>query len=618
MDLYEKYHNSLFIIKVLVYNNYMERIDYLREKVKELPLTPGVYKMYDKYGNIIYIGKAKKLKNRVSSYFVNTKKAEKVAQMVANVFDFDYIVTTSEFEALNLESNLIHAHQPFYNILLKDGKAFPYIKINTKSKFPKVEITRKVKKDGSLYFGPFFNNIKASELYDIINNTFKLRDCNIIKTNRECLNYQLGICMAPCTKRCSESEYNDEVKKVINFLKGDLSEAKRILTEKMMQCAEVEQFERAIEYKNNLKIIEKINEKQVSNLSVLVDADIFGFASTEHSAVVSVLVVRGGKMVGLNNYNVVNVDSEQNLVESFVSQYYIDNIIPKIVVIPFESEIIGEYLNSNSKSKVEVVVAKRGKYKKLLDLAILNAKQDLEKSISKDKLKELKTIGAMKTLQESLKLKRIPYRIEGYDISHISGTNTVASMVVFTGGEPNKAHYRKFKINIDKPNDFECMKEILTRRIGEYGNGDVSFDAKPDLILIDGGKGQLSYAFDVITREGFNADMLSLAEKNEEVYKPNESEPYIFARNNFGLKLLQNVRDEAHRFAITFHKNTRNKNTLKSKLLSIRGVGEASVNALYDYFKSYDNIKNASLLELTKVKGITKSQAVKIYEFFNS
>lgn len=596
----------------------MERLDYLREKVKELPLTPGVYKMYDKYGNIIYIGKAKKLKNRVSSYFINTKKTEKVSQMVSNVFDFDYIVTTSEFEALNLESNLIHEHQPFYNILLKDGKAFPYIKINMKSKFPKIEITRRVRKDGGLYFGPFFNNIKASELYDIINNTFKLRDCNTLSTHRECINYQMGTCLAPCTKKCNELEYMDEVNKVIRFLKGDLSEAKKILTDKMMKCAEVEQFERAIIYKGNLKTIEKINEKQVSNLSSLVDVDVFGFESNEHSAVVSVLIVRSGKMIGLNNFNVLSIDTMENTIESFVSQYYIDNIVPKIVILPIESSTISQYLNTISKHKVEVAMAKRGKFKKLLELATLNAKQDLEKSISKDKLNELKTIGAMKALQETLGLNRMPYRIEGYDISHISGTNTVASMVVFTNAQPNKSHYRKFKIDIDKPNDFECMKQILIRRINEYGNGDVSFDCKPDLIMIDGGKGQLSYAYSVIKAKDFAVDMVSLAEANEEVYKPNESEPYILSRNNYALKLLQNVRDEAHRFAITFHKNTRNKNTLKSKLLEINGVGEATVNALYEYFKSFDNIKKASMTELLRVKGIKKNQAEKIYEFFHN
>lgn len=596
----------------------MERIDYLREKVKTLPLTPGVYKMYDKYGNIIYIGKAKKLKNRVSSYFLNTRKTEKVSQMVSNVYDFDYIVTTSEFEALNLESNLIHTHQPFYNILLKDGKQFPYIKINPKVKFPKIEITRRVKDDDCLYFGPFFNNVKASELYDIINNTFQLRDCNSLKVSRECLNYQMGVCLAPCTKKCNEVEYNNEVKKVISFLKGDLTEAKKILTEKMMKCAEVEQFERAIVYKNNLKTIEKINEKQVTNLSSLIDADVFGYVITEHSAVVSVLVVRGGKMIGLNNFNIVNVDSEEELIESFITQYYIENIIPKNIVLPLNTENIESYVNSKSKTKVEVICAKKGKFKKLLDLAILNAKQDLEKSITKDKLTELKTIGAIKTLQETLNLKRPPYRIEGFDISHISGTNVVASMVVFTKGEPNKAHYRKFRLTNDQNNDFENMKEILTRRVNEFGNGDVSFDSKPDLILIDGGKGQLSFAYSVIKEKGFDVDMISLAEKNEEVYKPNESDPYILYRDNFGLKLLQNVRDEAHRFAITFHKNTRNKNTLKSKLLQIDGVGEATINALYDYFKSYDNIKKASLTELNKVKGIKKNQAVAIYEFFNN
>lgn len=596
----------------------MERIEYLREKVKQLPLTPGVYKMYDKYGNIIYIGKAKKLKNRVSSYFVNTRKPEKVAQMVSNVYDFDYIVTTSEFEALNLESNLIHHHQPFYNILLKDGKAFPYIKINMKTKFPKIEITRKVKKDGALYFGPFFNNIKASELYDIINNTFRLRDCNTTKASRECLNYQIGNCLAPCTGRCSEGEYMEEVKKVINFLKGDLSEAKKILTTKMMQCAEVEQFERAIVYKDNLKTIEKINEKQVSNLSTVIDADVFGYEENNHSAVISVLVVRGGSMIGLNNFNVLNIDTMENTMESFISQYYMENIIPKNVVLPFESEALDEFLNSSSKTKIDVIFAKKGKYKKLLDLACLNAKQDLEKSITKDKLKELKTVGAMKSLQEILNLSRMPYRIEGYDISHISGTNTVASMVVFTNAQPNKVHYRKFKISSDQNNDFDSMREILTRRIAEYGNGDVSFDCKPDLIMIDGGKGQLSYAYSVAESNDFNVDMVSLAEKNEEIYKPNESEPYILPRSNYALKLLQNVRDEAHRFAITYHKNTRNKNTLRSKLLAIDGVGEATVTALYEYFKSYDSIRRASLVELNKVKGVNKTQAEKIYEFFNN
>lgn len=596
------------------------RIDYLKDKVKKLPLVPGVYKMFDAQGNIIYIGKAKNLKNRVSSYFVNTQKPEKVMQMVKNIYDFDYIVVTSEFEALNLESNLIHTFQPFYNILLKDGKAFPYIKINPSEKFPKIEITRRVRKDKSLYFGPFFNNIKATDLYNIINSTFKLRDCNTLNRKRECLNYEMGTCLAPCTGRVSKEEYDAEVRKVIDFLKGNLGEAKKILTDKMMKCAQFEQFERAIQYKQYLKLIENINAQQVANLSTIMDVDVFGFCSNGSSAVISVLVVRGGKMVGLNNYNVIGIDDGAASVETFVPQYYASNVIPKNVVSFFESDPLQTWLSQEKGQKVEWVYAQKGKFRKLLDLANLNAKQDLEKSISSDKLHELKTMGAMKTLKEQLGLRRLPYRIEGYDISHISGTNTVASMVVFVNGEPLKNHYRKFKIDIDKPNDFECMKQILTRRVTEYNKetSDVSFSSKPDLILIDGGKGQLGYAYEVITSMGFDVDMVSLAKREEEIFKPHESEPHILSRNNYALKLLQNVRDESHRFAITFHRKTRDKNTLKSRLLSIKGVGEATVKTLYDYFKSYDKIASASLVELMSINGITKTQAINIKEFFEN
>ena len=615
-----KFVKILLNLLILHYNLSMNtRIDYLKDKVKKLPLKPGVYKMFDAQGNIIYIGKAKNLKNRVSSYFVNTAKPEKVMQMVKNIYDFDYIVVTSEFEALNLESNLIHYHQPFYNILLKDGKAFPYIKINPKQKFPKIEITRRVKKDKCLYFGPFFNNIKATDLYNIINSTFKLRDCNTLKAKRECLNYEMGTCLAPCTNKVTEEEYNEEVRKVINFLKGDLTLAKQILTERMYKCSEYEQFERAMQYKQYLKLIENINAHQVTNLNSVIDVDVFGFATNGSSAVISVLVVRAGKMVGLNNYNVINIEDGEASIETFVPQYYSSNVIPKTVVTFFESEGLKNWLNENAGQKVDYIFAQKGKFRKLLDLANLNARQDLEKSISSDKLHELKTMGAMKTLQSSLGLRHLPYRIEGYDISHISGTNTVASMVVFVNGEPLKAHYRKFKIDIDKPNDFECMREVLARRVKEFEEGgDVSFSQKPDLMLIDGGKGQLSYAYEVITNMGFDVDMVSLAKREEEIFKPGESEPRILSRNNYALKLLQNVRDESHRFAITFHRKTRDKNTLKSRLLSIDGVGEATVKTLYEHFKSFDKIASAGLLELSSINGITKKQALNINEYFEN
>ena len=282
--------------------------------------------------------------------------------MVKNIYDFDYIVVTSEFEALNLESNLIHAHQPFYNILLKDGKAFPYIKINLKQKFPKIEITRRVKKDNALYFGPYFNNIKASDLYEIINNTFRLRDCNTLSAKRECLNYEMGTCLAPCTHKVTEEEYNEEVRKVINFLKGNLNDAKKILTDKMYKCAEYEQFERAIKYKQDLKLIENINAHQVANLTMLADIDVFGFASNGTSAVISVLVVRAGKMVGLNNYNVINIDDAQSCVETFVLQYYASNVVPKTVVTFFESQALEEWLKGHSEQAVEYVYAQKGNF----------------------------------------------------------------------------------------------------------------------------------------------------------------------------------------------------------------------------------------------------------------
>lgn len=597
------------------------RIKYIKEKVSKLPLLPGVYKMLDMYGNVIYIGKAKALKNRVSSYFINTAKPEKVTQMVANVYDFDYIVCPSELEALQLESNLIHENMPFYNILLKDGKAFPYLKIDIKSDFPKVEITRRVKKDGCIYFGPYFGGINITELYGIINNTFKLKDCNI-KTmqKRACLNYHIGNCLAPCINKVSKEEYREEVKKVVNFLKGDLTEAKRILTEKMLKCSQNLLFEKALEYKNNLAVIEKIDNKLITQLTTADDIDVFGYATNGQNSVITLLIVRGGKLVGVHNYNIIDASIEMaDAVTNFITQYYIQNpAIPDTVVVGFESGALDEWLSKEKNKKVNVVFAQKGVKKKLLDMAINNGQIDMEKSIEKEKLFLLKTTGAIRRLQEVLGLKRLPKRIEGFDISNISGTNTVASMVVFTNGVPNKAHYRKFRLSRNTPNDFESMKEVVTRRIGELKGSDPSFSCTPDLILIDGGKGQLGYAYKVLQENGLYCDIISLAEKEEEIYLPNQSQPVILARNDYSLKLLQNVRDESHRFAITFHRNLRQKNTITSKLKSINGVGEKTIKALYAKLKSFDNIKNADLKTLQDIKGVNKTQAKNIYNYFHN
>ena len=617
--------NWLLFLLFLPYNIVMnKRIEYLKEKVHALPSNPGVYKMMDEYGNIIYVGKAKNLKNRVSSYFVNTFKPEKVAQMVANVYDFDYIICTSELEALNVESNLIHNLQPFYNILLKDGKAFPYMKIDIKSEFPKVEITRKVKKDGSLYFGPFVGGVSGTEMYKIINNTFKLKDCNITKLQkRACLNYHIGNCLAPCIGRVTREEYMAEVKRVIEFLKGDLRYAKNVLTEKMKACAENENFEKAIEYKHSLKSIEVLQSKIVTELTSLIDIDVFSYVTNGQTSIVTLLTVRGGKMLGVNNYNVLDASSSENeILSNFVTQYYMQTpAIPENIILPFESETLHEWLRNERGGKVNLICPKRGINKRLLGLAEINGKQDLEKSLAKEEIFKQKTIGAMKELQKLLGLSCLPKRIEGFDISHMGGTNTVASMVVFENGLPNKKHYRKFKISLENagaPNDFESMKEVVTRRFLELDGKDTSFTKMPDLVLIDGGKGQLGYAVDVLKNLGIDVDIISLAEKNEEVYLPHKSEPVIISRDNYALKLLQNVRDESHRFAITFQRTKRKNTTLSSELNKIDGVGEKTINVLFRRFKSLANIKTASLSELEDTKGVTKAQAKNIFEYFNN
>ena len=594
----------------------------IKEKVHALPNNPGVYKMLDLYGNIIYIGKAKNLKNRVSSYFLNTQKLPKVQQMVDNVYDFEYIITLSELEALNLESNLIHQCQPFYNILLKDGKAFPYIKIDYKSDYPKVQVTRKVLKDGAMYFGPYFNRINANVLLKIINNSFKLRDCNLNmnkKNNRECLNYHIEKCLAPCTQRCTKEEYRKEVDKVVSFLKGDLSVARKILETKMKINAEMEMFENAIELRENIKAIENIDAQNVTGLNKNTDIDVFGFAENGNSAVVSVACVRGTKMVGVNNYNIV--DASINIVDSisnFITQYYMTNkIVPKNIVIGYESPELHSWIENFAGKKINMLMGARGIYHRLLKMANDNASEYLNKSIEKDKLYELKTIGALNTLKKTLGLTCLPKRIEGYDISNLGGTNTVASMVVFINGVPAKKMYRKFKIEDVGQNDFKNMHDVLSRRLNEFQKSqDISFSSKPDLILIDGGIVQLQFAKESLDSSGLDIDIISLAKKQEEIYKPDGSK-IILSRDNFALKLLQNVRDESHRFAITFQKSLRQKNALKSELEKIELIGKKKVDLLFEHFKSIDKIKSASISDLLNVEGIGKQLGENIYNYFH-
>ena len=600
----------------------MERLERLKEKVSKLPQNPGVYIMKDIDGNIIYIGKAKVLKNRVSQYFFNTFKQEKVQQMANNVWDFEYIVTNSELEALTLESNLIKEHQPFYNILLKDGKNHPYIKIDLKKDFPLIELTRVLKHDGAKYFGPYFGIINGREVLNIINTTFAVRNCKhsfskekLLK--RACLHYDMGQCLAPCIGKVTSNEYRKEIDKVIDFLNGNTKEIKELLKGKMQTCVEFEQFEKAMIYRDNIKMLDYLDSKVITEINKNIDIDVFGYANNGFNSIVSVLVVRGGKILGLNNYAVTSIEERAETLMQFVPRYYSEISIPpkNIYIEGVDNYVLEEFLNDFVDYKVQVISPIKGTNKKLVEMADVNAKEYLEKSLDKIKLHEQKTIGACNLLLKDLNLKELPYRIEGFDISHISGTNKVASMVVFQNGVKASKEYRKFVINtVEGNNDFACMKEVLTRRLTNKGK---NFSKLPNLILIDGGMGQLAYAYSVLEELGLDIDIISLAEKEEWIYKPNSNSPIILNKNHYGLKLLQAVRDESHRFAITFHREKRTKSMLKSELSNIDGVGTSTINLLLEKFKTIENIKQADVSTFV-LNGINKKTALNIYNYFNN
>jgi len=598
-------------------------LDMIKAKVNKLPITSGVYKMLDESGNIIYIGKAKNLKRRVGSYFLNTQKQVKVQQMVEMVADFDYVLTNSELEALNLESNLIHKHQPFFNILLKDGKAFPYIKINMNSAYPKVEVTRKVKKDRALYFGPYFNKVRVSDLMDIISSSFALRDCGLNlndgkKRKRECLNYHMGKCLAPCTLRVTKQEYAKEVQRVIDFLKGDSKAVKDILSGKMKAFANNLNFEKAIEMKNSLKLVGDLDALNITELGKVLDLDVFGIANNGINCAVAVLTIRAGKMIGVNGYNVIDASLDNNeILENFISQYYINSLVPKCVVADLKETSLASYLSEIAGQNIVFESPQKGIKLKLLQMAETNAQEEINKSLEKETIYEQKTIGAMKILKDTFNLKKWPRRIEGYDISNLGGRNIVASMVVFENGVPLKTHYRKFKVDLEIQNDFESMRQVLSRRVKEMEGSDLSFSEVPDLILIDGGKGQLSFAKSVLDENELDIDMISLAEKQEEVFVPGNSESIKLPRSNYGLKLLQNVRDEAHRFAVTFQRAVRTKKDYESELDKIANLGKEKAKNLMTYFKSISAIKSASIQELKMVDGIGEKLAENIFKYFH-
>ena len=590
-----------------------------KAKIKDVPDNPGVYMMLDEQGEIIYVGKAKNLKNRLRSYFFNlSNRTAKVMVMLEHVADFRYIICASEVDALLTENNLIKKHSPRYNILLKDDKAYPFLRIDMHEPYPRIELVRKLKNDGAKYFGPYMQSVNIKDIFDLIHTAFAVRECkrDLSKPSRPCLNMHLGRCLAPCTHKVSEQEYKTEMQKVIDFLKGNDREVEKTLKEKMMKFAAEENFEVALNYRNKLALLDKLVRKQVSALPKDFNLDVFAFETNGVVSAISMLVVRAGKLVG--GENVVSESCDEDIA-SYLLQYYQNNapLCDEIVTDNVaDVESLEQTINTLCAHTVRVVEPKQGVRKQLLELAHSNAYDAMTKHGTQEERKVLRTKGAVRQLGEILNLKTLPNRMECYDISHISGTDKVASMVVFEGGEPKKSHYRKFKIKtVEGNNDFACMKEVLVRRLNEIATSeDESFSSVPDLLVIDGGKGQLAYAKEAQKETGReDIEILSLAKREEEVFLGSDPKTsIILPKDSVALQLLQRIRDEAHRFAITFHRHLRSKHLSESVLKSIDGVGEKTCARLIKEFGSVEEIKRKSVEELAQVEGISKNFAQKI------
>ncbi len=587
--------------------------------------------MKSQSGQILYVGKARNLKNRVNQYFANSSnKTEKTIRLVSHIADFEYIITANEIEALVLENNLIKKHKPPYNIMLKDDKSYPFVRINVKQDFPKVEVVRKLKNDGAKYFGPYMQGITSKDILQLVESAFCLRSCShdlsrLPKSHRPCLNYHINRCLAPCDGHCSKEAYAKQIEGVISFLSGNDKKVAALLEEKMTAAAEREDFELAIFYRRKLEVLDKLVRRQVTALPKDFDLDIFAIATNGLNSVVSVLFVRGGKLVG-GDKQVVNdlAPSDEVVLSNFILAYYdkVKYIADEVVVASAidEAELLGQYLTQKKGSKVNIILPHQGIRRQLADMALNNAGDYLEKSLSIKEREDNMTLGAIMQLQEYLGLPNMPIRMECYDISHVQGTDKVASMVVFSNGAPDKAHYRKFKMKYALGNDdFAGLQEALTRRIDELAKGeDESFATRPDLLVIDGGKGQLSSVVEILQSKGADdISVIGLAKREEEVFVPHQSQPIILPRNSYALKVLQRIRDEAHRFAITFHRSLRQKRQTHSKLLVIDGVGEKRVKALFDAFKNLENIKNATVEDLLLVKCIDRRAAENIYNHFH-
>ena len=603
----------------------------IESKLKLLPDKPGVYKMFNARGELIYVGKAINLKNRVRQYFQSSKNhTPKVASMVTNIDDFDFVIVGNETEALNLESNLIKQNKPYYNILLKDDKHFPYIRIDYKQDFPRVEIVRKYKKDGAKYFGPYLSSFALRESITAVREHFPIRQCKkdirkaIARGERPCLMYHIGKCCAPCTGKVTPEEYRLLLDQVTALFQGNCKTYIDDLTAKMMAESEKLNFEKAAQYRDRIRAMQSISEKQIASSASDNSYDVFALARNELETVVYGLFVRAGNVISAESFS-INAGDEpfSEIISQFLLQFYVGMAnIPKEIIIMDEADDVDNIellLQQQSGHAVKIHVPRRGEKLKQGQLAKMNAEETIGRHRELTHREWERSEGALTELMQIVGMDVFPHRIECFDNSHIQGRDTVGSMVVFIDGKPDKTLYRRFrtKQNTDG-DDYLAMREHLTRRFRRTIDGDEKFAELPDLLIVDGGRGQLNVALEVLNDFGLAyISCIGLAEKNEEIVLPNEEESVILARSSPVLQLLQRARDEAHRFAITYHRNLRSKNSLYSVLDNIKGIGDRRKRALYEKFLTIDAIKAADMDELKSADGMNAAAAKSVYDYFH-
>ena len=597
----------------------------IQNKLRLTPSNPGVYLMKNSSGKIIYIGKAKNLKKRVGSYFTKTQfELPKTEILVSKIADFEYIVTRTEIDALILEANLIKKYRPKYNAALKDDKKYPYIKIDVKDNFPRVIVTRTILKDGSKYFGPYTEAHSIRRTLKLLENVFHLRTCNrkIPKENtnnpsfeRPCLNFQIHKCEAPCIGNISYENYRKKVEQVILFLKGKTDVIMKQLQNAMEQASEKAQFEKASELRDQIIRIGKISTNQIVRKTNLADLDIIGIGREDKLCCVVILKIREGRLIKKEHYFMENTlgKSEGNILNRFITQYYNfqEDIAPKILTQtnPEDNELISKWLNA------EIFIPQKGDNKKLVEMA----KQNAFLLVEEKKLAHLKsahrTVFAVKELKDRLRLLKLPRKISSFDVSNLQGNEAVASMVFFDNGKPKKSQYRRFRIKtVSGINDYLMIEEAVTRYLSHLEEEKYEI---PDMILIDGGKGQLTFANKALKKYPYKIELFSIAKRLEEVFAINSKEPIIIPKTSYALKLLQQIRDEAHRFAIKYHKTLRDKKTTVSVLDKIPGIGEKRKKELLKHFHTIKNIKKSSISELASITGISIKLAQTILESLN-